>query len=407
MKKALKYFFLTLAAVSISAFLIYQLAPNWVKNTAVDLLYPTVTIEKKYVNTVSIEVPKVYELMYIACALTETFKKDDNLISARTPQYRSDVEAHFSKYNAHPLVNLLESKLKGHAYSQLQPAIRLFALNYDLKQDNRLHENEIFHVNSILIKLFRSKIFYYPDNIRLIEDFAQETGFYQFYREHEPYYQSLTDKYQKLCKVEDLWKWVESRFPETYDSYRIIFSPLTGGFHNTIPGLRDPKSNLKQTWMFVSPPPNTDLYTLSDHDLLILTSKVEREVFTEIDHNYVNPISDKYITEIEEAMPDYRTWNHQKRGYSNSLSTFNEYMTWSLFSLYVLDHYPEDLVEEIISSQENFMVERRKFIHYKSFDRKMIELYEGQKDKGQSVEIESLYPSILKWVAEQSVQEEE
>lgn len=406
MKRALKYFLLTLAAVSITSFLMYQLAPNWVKNTAVDLLYPTVTIEEKYINTVSVEIPKVYELMYIACSLTETFKKDDNLISARTPQYRSDVEAHFSKHNTHPLVNLLESKLKDNAYSQLQPAIRLFALNYDLKPDNRLHENEIFHVNSILIKLFRSKIFYYPDNIRLIEDFAQKTSFSQFYGEHEPYYQSLKDKYKKLCDVEDLWRWIESRSSETYDSYRIIFSPLTGGFHNTIPGLRDTESNFKQTWMFVSPPPTTDLDTLSEHDVLVLTSKVEREVFTEIDHNYVNPLSDKYISEIEASMPNYKKWNHQKRGYSNSLSTFNEYMTWSLFSLYVLDNYPEDLIEEIISIQENFMVDRRKFIHYKAFNRKMIELYEDKKAQGQRMEIESLYPSILQWVKEQSDQEQ-
>ncbi|MEL6132891.1 MAG: hypothetical protein AAFR59_05955 [Bacteroidota bacterium] len=71
-----------------------------------------------------------------------------------------------------------------------------------------------------------------------------------------------------------------------------------------------------------------------------------------------------------------------------------------------MDHYPEDLVEEIISIQENFMVNRRKFIHYKSFNRKMMALYEGQTAKEQRVEIESLYPSILKWVAEQSVQEE-
>ena len=51
---------MTLAAVLLIPFLMYQVAPNWVKNTAVELLYKPETIEKEYVSTVSVELPKFF-----------------------------------------------------------------------------------------------------------------------------------------------------------------------------------------------------------------------------------------------------------------------------------------------------------------------------------------------------------
>lgn len=398
MKKLFKYIMLTFGLAILLLLATYLLAPDLVKNTAVSLLYPTVTIEEKYKDKFSTEVPPVYELMYIACSLTETFQNDKNLISSRTPDYYAQVKKHFDEHSDHPLVKALEDKLKPAPYSQLQPAMRMFALNYDLNRDNRLSENEIFHVNPILLELFKSNIFYYPDYMLLIEDFAQKTDFYQFYNQNTPYYESLKLKYEKLCDLKGMWNWVEGRFPDRYNSYRIIFSPLTGGFHNTIPGLIDPETDLKQTWMFVSPPPLTLLDSLSEQELQILSSKVEREVFTEIDHNYVNPISDKYQAEIEASMPDYKQWNGREHGYSSSMSTFNEYMTWGVFSLYARDTYPPEQVDSIISIQENFMIGKRQFVAFKEFNQELRRLYEDQKSQTGSIEIESLYPLLLQWM---------
>lgn len=256
-KKVLTYLLLTIVTLLLTLFITYWIAPDWEEDTAVDILYPTVTIEEEYIDTVSLEIPKVYELMYIACSLTETFKQDENLISKRTPKYYTDVQNHFGSYDQHPLVTLLEDKLKNNAYSQVQPAIRLFALNYDLEQDNSLKENEIFHVN---------------------------------------------------------------------------------------------------------------------------------------------PISDKYRAKIEEAIPDYRQWNHQKNGYRSSMSTFNEYMTWAIFSLYALENYQPEQIEKILSVQEAFMIERRKFIHFKTFNRELICLYEDQRAKTGKKELETLYSPLLKWM---------
>lgn len=403
-KKLLKYILLVFVSIIVGLLLLYVLFPNWFKNKAVDLLYPTVTIEEKYVDNFSIEVPQVYELMYIACSLTETFQNDDNLIGSRAPEYLDEVTTHFSHYKNHPLVLMLEERLKPDPYSQLQPAIRLFSLNYKVSKDNHLVENKIFHVNPILIKLFKSKIFHFPEHKALIEDFAKKTDFYNFYEDHKPYYDQLKNQYNSTCDLERMWKWIENRSSETYNSYRIIFSPLTGGFHNTLPGLKDPKSNLKQTWMFISPPKNINLDTLDNKEIEILTSKLEREVFSEIIHNYVNPVSDLFTDEIEEAMPDYTLWNKKKRGYSSSVSTFNEYMTWGIFSLYAIDHYPQEYVNEIISIQEDFMVEHRKFTLFEEFNQNLIELYKALNRDGKKSDFEALYPDMMTWIKIKSLE---
>lgn len=92
--------------------------------------------------------------------------------------------------------------------------------------------------------------------------------------------------------------------------------------------------------------------------------------------------------------------NKQEKSYTSSLSTFNEYMTWAVFSLYVMENNPPHLVDRMISVQENFMETSRKFIHFKEFNQELIRLYEDQKIKTGSIEIESLYPPILNWMSQ-------
>ncbi|MEL7123552.1 MAG: DUF4932 domain-containing protein, partial [Bacteroidota bacterium] len=121
-------------------------------------------------------------------------------------------------------------------------------------------------------------------------------------------------------------------------------------------------------------------------------------ILLEIDHNYINPISDQYINEIESAIPDYKKWNNRKRGYSSNLSTFNEYMTWAVFSLYVKENKPSHQVDTMIDIQEKFMVESRKFIHFRAFNQELIRLYDDQKNETGKVEIETLYSPMLKWM---------
>lgn len=120
-----------------------------------------------------------------------------------------------------------------------------------------------------------------------------------------------------------------------------------------------------------------------------------RIVFTEIDHNYVNPVSDKYIPEIEAAMSNRSLWagGPHTEGYGTPYAVFNEYMTWAVFTLYCYDTYaPEDFAE-INRLTERLITKGRGFLRFPEFNRELLKLY--QADPGRK--IEAYYPAMLNW----------
>jgi hypothetical protein len=114
-------------------------------------------------------------------------------------------------------------------------------------------------------------------------------------------------------------------------------------------------------------------------------------VFTEIDHNYINPLSDKYLEEINTFIGDLEKWNNMKyRDYPSAVSTFNEYMTYAFYTLYVMDSYNQEDAELIIKRCEEVM-HNRGFIQFSEFNQKLMSLYA----KDNNFTEEGLYQSIF------------
>jgi len=76
-----------------------------------------------------------------------------------------------------------------------------------------------------------------------------------------------------------MWDWLQERFPDRYNSYKIYFSPLVGGAHAT-QNFSD--SGYRETVMFVNAPIFADTSTSMENEI-----DASRTIFTEIDHNYV------------------------------------------------------------------------------------------------------------------------
>jgi hypothetical protein len=226
----------------------------------------------------------------------------------------------------------------------------------------------------------------------LISDFSQKADFKSFYNNHRNYYNTLIKNYKQLCDLKQMQAWLEKKFTTRVQSYRIIFSPLTGGFHNTIK-LSD-KSKNTQAIMFVNSP-KEDLSKLSSKELEFELALQSRLVFTEIDHNYVGPVTNKYLKELITAMPDYKVWNQRSESnyYSSSEATFDEYMTWSVFCLFAMETYSKELAEAIIQKTEDQMIERE-FIWFQGFNREMIKLY----IQNCRPQISELYLRIMEWM---------
>ena len=235
-------------------------------------------------------------------------------------------------------------------------------------------------------------------NIVLLEQFAKESRFRAFYKRNLAYYQKLSTTFHAGAKPKAIWQWLESQFPVRYQSYKVIFSPLGPGRNSARMFERD---DFRETIMFISAPNRYEETTEPKAtESKAIESKEQQEIkftrsfFTEIDHAYVNPTSDQYVDEINAAFKDLKPW-YRGGGYNKPYLIFNEYMTWSLFSLYAMDNYSAQEFQFVKNYIENFMINKRGFYRFKLFNDEMIRLYRSKKDTHKVVE---LYPSVINWI---------
>ncbi|MBU3013081.1 DUF4932 domain-containing protein [Polaribacter vadi] len=335
---------------------------------------------QKNKETYSFEIPEVQELVHLIFALTPTGIDDKNMVNHRTEYYKEIIE-NFSKYKNEPIVLKLDSWLKEGYYSTLKMDACGFYFDGNKIEKDSTYERLSWN-GANKIEPFISEI----------ENFSNKIGFRKFYKKHKEYYTDLIAKSEKQMPIKKQWDWLESKFDFKYDNYRITFSPLVNGSHSTN---HFKQNNFKQSVMFIAGPIESTKY--SEENIKALMT---RSVFTEIDHNYVNPISDIYLNEINNSMNNLSKWTTENAlsNYKNSYLVFNEYMTWSVFALYALENYDSKNYEFIKNKIELQMTERRGFIKFKEFNTKVLELYE---EKLANEKIKDLYPKILSWCKEQ------
>ncbi len=122
-------------------------------------------------------------------------------------------------------------------------------------------------------------------------------------------------------------------------------------------------------------------------------------VFTEIDHNYVNPVTSKYWKEIDNIFKNDHIWivrNSSNRGYDKGEYVFNEYMTHAVFCLYMNENYGGETANYVIDKRIELMEKRRGFIKFREFFNKLSDLY-IKRDNNDKVS--DLYPQIIEWAS--------
>jgi hypothetical protein len=303
--------------------------------------------------TYSIEVPAVHELIFIIYALTDVGATDSVMIHHNSDYYKK-VMNHFGSFREEKIVKSIDKKIRT-SYNQ----IRMDAANYSINSNNEITKNckykNLSWGNKDYIKRYLSDL----------KTFCVKTGFFEFYKNNSTYYDSLKGLMQKQCAIEKQYLWLEKNFPIHHHSYRIIFSPLSKGKHATNVSLED-------VVVFVSGPTQN-----SDLSETLLEARDSRMLFTEIDHNYVNPISDLHQKEIKKAFRNKHGWVRPdvSDDYVNEYAVFNEYMTWAVYLLYAKDTYSSSDFEVIRKNIEEFMVFQRGFLIFRWFTEQMLELY--------------------------------
>ncbi len=329
---------------------------------------------QEHIGKVSVETPEVYELNNIILALFDKFYHANYKMYSKG-KYYSDVLKWFSPFKDHEIFKKLDN-VDYYSFVENGPA---YVFNGD-----KIEKSSVY-------KSFRA-VDVIKDNITLLEDFAKKSNFKNFYQQHDEYYLKLSNVFQLGAQPKNIWQWLESHFPARYQSYKVFFSPLGSGNNSS---RMYANNGFNESIMFIVAP---NRYENEKEDFSIQSIKFTRSFFTEIDHTYVNPTSDKYIDDINAALVDLKPW-YKGGGYNKPYLIFNEYMTWSLFSLYAMENYSRQEYLFIKKYTEDFMINKKGFYQFKAFNNELIRLYNNKSAKEK---ITDLYPSIINWIKNNS-----
>lgn len=327
-------------------------------------------------HEILIETNRAFELFNIAIAIMPSIQYDDNYVD-RTTTYYQDVVSRFRPFRSHEFIQDLQNYLE-----TIDPTLN------NLKEISLLSE---FDGDSIDLSDEAYDTYVPPAMapfmnhiVTAANAFIADTDFHEFIDVHQEEYQTRISAFEKNVDVERMWNWLEDHFSSRYEMYYIPLSPLTGGSHFAERGEIAGKNTAV---MVVSGPTSMSLNDVEAGDY-------ERILFTEIDHNYVNPVSNLYLEQIVDAIDNLNDWNESYDYWSRYL-TFNEYMTWGVFSLYAKEFYSPSVYQTVINAMITQMVEYRGFIRFEAFHNNLLNLYENLP---KSKEIEDLYPDILAWM---------
>jgi hypothetical protein len=341
---------------------------------------------------VTYEIPMAFELMHIAIALTDTnivsngYKVHNEVINKNSNYYK-EVIKHFAPYKNHQLIVDLNKYLRENAANYLYNVQIGCNLNFN---NNRLEKV------SIMPWIRRAYINVKAVSKNKIEDFALISNFEKFYSAHKAYYNSELKAVKQNSNVNEQQKWLEKEFYAKYDNYRIIISPLMGDTHFT---QRFKFRGKRECIMWVK--------TFNGNNQQINNIEKARyigTVMTEIDHNYINPVSDKYKKELNALMGNsYRTkWTNggASNSYKTGYSVFNEYLTHAVYLLFVNQALNDSEKLAVDNSKIEVMTSVRKFIKFAEFYEKLESLYQARKP---NETITDLYPKIIEWCKSENV----
>jgi hypothetical protein len=320
-----------------------------------------------------VSVPPTVELALVVASLSDLGRQEGRQIQRDTPYY-SAVEAHFRAYADMDAVAGLPDGFS-------LPRLVGNAADFAFDRNGRIVE--VDRTGSLwkdaegdLFRRMREDL----------EEFADASGFMSFYEDHRDDYAALIAATGEMVDPQDIRAWLEAEFSARPGPARIIVSPLMAGFNWTTLYKSEQR-------IWIKPP---------DPAAVAAASRVERmrfvrSVFTEIDHSYVNPVTEAMEADIAAAFQETLRWatTQAAENYPTAELQFNEYMTWAAFLLYAAERLPADGFTRLKEETVSVMVKGRGFLAFDVFADRAIAL---RNSSGRRVE--ALIPELVAWCRE-------
>ncbi|QXP55100.1 DUF4932 domain-containing protein [Cellulophaga sp. HaHa_2_95] len=351
-----------------------------------------VNFNKEYIKendeNVSIEINEIQELIYIIFANTEFAKENPRMVKTDTEYYNKMIE-HFSEYSDLPIVKKFDSLLEENLLYYFVLAGN--AYGYKFKHKN-IVPTGIYDFPAKGVGNLEVESNPIPELIKDLEQYAEKSKYRKFFKQKKEYYSSLKTDYQNYAQIDLQTKWLQNRFDYRINSFRVLTSPLISSM-NATQTFED--NDFKETLLFLPTIKNNEALS-KKYNKAINT----RVIFTEIDHNYVGKVSEKFTESIDSIFGEREKWvdvnNKGTQYYPTPIKVFDEYLTWGLFILYAYDNYEQETLSEVTDNINGVLIERG-FPKAKEFNSRLLEIYKVS----ENAQMSDLYPDILEWCAQQ------
>ena len=344
-----------------------------------DLVAPAQSVDPARVRIV---VPEVYELANVIVAMTAYGQSSLTLVR-RSGDYYQRVGTAFAPFRTHPSMEPLQLGADDPLRRYYELRDNSFAYLFDgglIKRDPAY--NTLWNPNT------------FREHLAEVQQFAEASQFRAFYAANAAYYRGFIERYRVIAEIDSIADWLEREFaPRRFDHYTVALSPLVFGSHSTHVVNTGAGS---EALIFTSGP---DVTSGAGTSAAVQKATVQRLVFTEIDHHFVNPVTDQYGSQVSSAFETRSSWTTDGSSfYQSPAAVFNEYMTWAVFLLYIEGRVGAEDFAEVVRQTTATMEGSRRFQRFGLFAQELLRLYHS---RPAGTRVPGLYPAILQWAARQ------
>lgn len=274
------------------------------------LLYILVLQSNNFAQTtkLNIKIDDKIETIYSIAFLNNYF-----LIGPHDNVYKRSLKKDFNELKNHRAVQLFDSLVNSSDFvgNKIVEWIMQFDSFPELSQVKSTIESTKFSENDSLLYEFKREMikFYY------------DSTFQKFLTKVSVVNDKVINQVNKSNTINKLPFYLEEYYGKRLDSYNLILSPFlhTGGFNVEMISL----NKKKEIFSIIGPNGEIDFVPYFDKDYMETDM-----VLHEFGHSFVNPITDKYIKEIETIKDRYYTKELRetgnKNGYDEWRYVFNE-----------------------------------------------------------------------------------
>lgn len=328
-------------------------------------------------SLIHVEVSETYELANIILAITD-YGINDPLEVQKGTAYYEEVIRHFLPYANHPLISKINySKERWKEFL----SFRTDAYAYTFDEYGNLERHSSFYTNKGLSP--------FDDNLALIIDFVEQSNFRSFYESKRDYYASMLEAYEATYLIYEMKQFLSNEYGRSASGkyYKIVLSPLVYRMNCYRQIDSSMEADFPQVARHILEGKSTDAAdakTRANH---------VHALFRKIFKRYSAEVSEIYYQQIQSKFT-YKYWNDIEgsyEGFDSSYASFNEYMTWAVYDIFILEYFPE--IADNISLDWHFQNKNRGFTYSYLFSKKLLDIYKTQKN----ARLMQLYPTILDW----------